>query len=81
MTYEQQLAQINATIEAKRKELGLIMTKAVQSGRTPNDEEEVQIKGLESDIERLELNAARLQTLSKNLNGAKNPTQVKGDTP
>ncbi len=81
MTYEQQLAQINATTEAKRKELGLIMTKAVQSGRTPNDEEEVQIKGLESDIERLELNAARLQTLIKNLNGAKNPTQVKGDTP
>lgn len=39
MTYEQQLTQINATIEAKRKELGAIMTKAVQSGRTPNDEE------------------------------------------
>lgn len=33
MTYAQQLAQIKATRDAKRKEMGEILTKAVKSGQ------------------------------------------------
>ncbi|UXZ04561.1 phage major capsid protein [Moraxella nasicaprae] len=81
MTYAQQLAQIKATIEAKRKEMGEILTKAVKSGRTPNDDEETQIKALEDDIARLEKNAERLQKLIKSVETAPNPTEIGGENP
>lgn len=81
MTYAQQLAQIKATIQAKRKEMGEILTKAVKSGRTPNDDEETQIKALEDDIERLEKNAQRLQKLIKSVETAPNPTEIGGENP
>lgn len=81
MTYAQQLAQIKATIEAKRKQMGEILTQAVKSGRTPNDDEETQIKALEDDIDRLEKNAERLNKLIKSVENAQNPTQIAGDNP
>lgn len=81
MTYAQQLAQIRATLEAKRKEMGEILTKAVKSGRTPNDDEETQIKALEDDIARLEKNARRLQDLIKSVENAPNPTEIGGENP
>lgn len=81
MTYAQQLAQIKATLDAKRKEMGEILTKAVKSGRTPNDDEETQIKALEDDIARLEKNASRLQDLIKSVENAPNPTEIGGENP
>lgn len=81
MTYAQQLAQIKATIDAKRKEMGEILTKAVKNGRTPNDDEEGQIKALEDDIARLEKNASRLQDLIKSVETAPNLTEVGGENP
>lgn len=81
MTYAQQLAQIKATIDAKRKEMGEILTKAVKNGRTPNDDEEGQIKALEDDIARLEKNASRLQDLIKSVETALNPTEIGGENP
>lgn len=81
MTYEQQLAQINATIAAKRKEIGEIMTKSVSNGHTPNDEDEAKIATLEGEIERLEKNAERLQKLIKAVETAQNPTEIGGENP
>lgn len=81
MNYQAQLAQINATIAAKQKQIGEIMTKSVVSGHTPSDDDEVQIKALEDDITRLEKNAQRLQKLIKSVETAPNPTEIGGENP
>lgn len=81
MNYQAQLAQINATITAKQKQIGEIMTKSVVSGHTPSDDDEVQIKALEDDITRLEKNASRLGTLIKAQTLSMTATEVSGDTP
>ena len=36
MTYQEQLARVKATIAAKRKAMGDVMTKAAKEDRTPN---------------------------------------------
>lgn len=81
MNYKAQLAQILATIAAKQKQIGEIMTKSVTSGHTPSDDDEVQIKALEDDITRLEKNAQRLQKLIKSVETAPNPTEIGGKNP
>lgn len=81
MNYKAQLAQINATITAKQKQIGDIMTKSVAGGHTPSDEDESQITALEDDIARLEKNAERLQKLIKSVETAPNPTEIGGETP
>lgn len=81
MNYKAQLAQINATITAKQKQIGDIMTKSVAGGHTPSDEDESQITALEDDITRLKKNAERLKKLIKSVETAPNPTEVAGETP
>lgn len=81
MNYKAQLAQINATIQAKQKQIGEIMTKSVANGHTPSDDDEAQIRALEGDIERLEKNAERLTKLIKSVETAQNPTEIGGETP
>ncbi len=82
MNYKAQLAQILATIQAKQKQIGDIMTKSVASGHTPSDDDETQIKALEDDIERLEKNAERLNKLIKSVEAAAlTMTEVAGENP
>ncbi|WP_049237244.1 phage major capsid protein [Moraxella canis] len=81
MNYKAQLAQILATIQAKQKQIGEIMTKSVASGHTPSDDDEAAIKALETDIDRLEKNAERLTKLIKSVETAPNPTEIGGETP
>lgn len=81
MNYQAQLAQILATIQAKQKQIGEIMTKSVTSGHTPSDDDEVQITVLEGEIARLEKNAERLTKLIKSVETAPNPTEIGGENP
>lgn len=81
MNYAAQLAQINATIAAKQKQIGEMMTKSVASGHTPSDDDESQITALEIDITRLEKNAERLTKLIKSVETAPNPTEIGGQNP
>ncbi|MFB6347844.1 phage major capsid protein [Moraxella sp. ZJ142] len=82
MNYQEQLAKINATIAQKHNDMGNLMTKAASENRTPNDDEEVQIKALEDDIAKLEKNANRLVNLIKAGEMAeKSATVIAGDTP
>lgn len=60
MNWEQQRAQILATIKHKRTEMGQIMTKATGEGRTPNDTEEADIAAIEADLDKLEKNLKRI---------------------
>lgn len=81
MNYQAQLAQINATIAAKQKQIGEMMTKSVTSGHTPSDDDEAQITVLEGEIARLEKNAERLTKLIKSVETAQNPTEIGGENP
>lgn len=81
MNYQAQLAQINATIAAKQKQIGEIMTKSVAGGHTPSDDDEANIGVLENDITRLEKNAERLTKLIKSVETAPNPTEIGGENP
>lgn len=81
MNYKAQLAQILATIAAKQKQIGEIMTKSVTSGHTPSDDDEAQITVLEGEIARLEKNAERLIKLIKSVETAQNPTEIGGENP
>lgn len=82
MTYAEQLAKVKATLAAKRKAMGDIMTKAAkEDGRTPNETEEAEIKEIEGEIKQLEVNAERLQGLIKAVANADNLTPVAGETP
>ncbi|WAJ74566.1 phage major capsid protein [Moraxella bovis] len=81
MNYSKQLAQILATIQAKQKQIGDIMTKSVAGGHTPSDDDEAQITVLEGEIARLEKNAERLQKLIKSVETAPNPTEIGGENP
>lgn len=81
MTYAQQLAQILNTISAKKQQIGDILTHASKSMRTPNDDEERNIKALEDDLTRLEKNADRLKGLIKSVEDAKDKTEIAGQNP
>lgn len=82
MTYEQQLAAIKATIAAKQKELGGVMTKSASEKRTLNDQEEAQAKAVEGDIAKLEKNAERVERLiaAQQKAVADDATPVAGET-
>ncbi|MDO4450280.1 MAG: hypothetical protein Q4B79_04895 [Moraxella sp.] len=81
MNYKAQLAQILATIAAKQKQIGDIMTKSVANGHTPSDDDEATITALEGEIARLEKNAERLQKLIKSVETAPNLTEIGGENP
>lgn len=82
MNYQEQLAKINATIQAKQKQIGEIMTKSVSNGHTPSDEDEATITALEADIDRLEKSAQRLEKLIKSVETATpSLTEVAGENP
>ena len=61
MTWEQQRAQILATINSKKGKMGGILTKAATEKRTTNDDEEAEVKAVEDDIARLETNLVRIE--------------------
>jgi len=61
MTWEQQRAQILATIKSKKGKIGGIITKAATEKRTANDDEEIEVKAVEDDIARLETNLKRVE--------------------
>lgn len=81
MNFQEQLAKVKATIAIKQKQIGDAMTKAAKDNRTVNDDEEAQIKACEDDIEKLEKNAQRLNTLIKAEQMASSATQVAGQNP
>ena len=81
MTYQEQLARVKATLAAKRKAMGDVMTKAAKEDRTPNADENSQIEALEDEIKQLECNEQRLIGLIKSLNAAENLTPVAGENP
>lgn len=61
MNWEQQRAQILATIKSKKGKIAGIMTKAADEGRSPDDAEEDEIATLEAENERLKTNLARVE--------------------
>ena len=80
MTWEQQLAQILATIKSKKDKIGGIITKASKEKRSPNDDEENEIKSAEDDIARLETNLARIKGFIADVaTAADTATPVAGD--
>ncbi len=60
MTWEQQRAQILATIKSKKGKIGGIITKASNEKRSTDDDEDAEIKAVEDDIARLDANLARI---------------------
>ncbi len=81
MNLAEQLKQINATIDAKYAEMEKITTKASKEKRLADEDEEKQITELESDIEALEKNKARIEKMLERAKQAeKNATPVAGAT-
>lgn len=81
MTWEQQRAQILATIKSKKGKIGGILTKAATEKRTTNDEEEAEVKAVEDDIARLEANLARVEGfIADVMLAAENATPAAGDS-
>lgn len=81
MTWEQQRAQILATIKSKKGKIGGILTKAATEKRTTNDDEEAEVKAVEDDIVRLEANLARVEGfIADVLIAAENATPAAGDS-
>lgn len=81
MTWEQQRAQILATIKSKKGKIGGILTKAATEKRTTNDDEEAEVKAVEDDIARLEANLARVKGfIADVLIAAENATPAAGDS-
>lgn len=77
-----QLAAVLATIAAKQKSMGTIMTKAHDEKRTPNETEETEIQAIEGDLEKLEKNANRLRGLIKATEEAESTlTPIAGENP
>lgn len=82
MTWEQQRAQILATIKSKKGKIGGILTKAATEKRTTNDDEEAEVKAVEDDIARLEANLARVEGfIADVLIAAENATPAAGANP
>lgn len=80
MTWEQQRAQILATIKSKKGKIGDILTKAATEKRTTNDDEEAEVKAVEDDIARLEANLARVEGFIADVKlAAENATPAAGN--
>lgn len=80
MTWEQQRAQILATIKSKKGKIGGILTKAATEKRTTNDDEEAEVKAVEDDIDRLEANLARVEGFIADVKlASENATPAAGD--
>lgn len=81
MNWEQQRAQILATIKSKKGKIGSIITKAANEKRTTNDDEEDEIKAVEDDIARLETNLARVESFIADVKlAAENATPAAGES-
>lgn len=61
MNWEQQRAQILATIKSKKGKIHGVMTKAAGENRTINDAEEADVAATEAELEKLEKNLARVE--------------------
>lgn len=82
MTWEQQRAQILATIKSKKGKIGGIITKAATEKRTTSDDEEAEVKAVEDDIARLETNLARVEGFIADVaTAAANATPAAGEDP
>lgn len=82
MNWEQQRAQILATIKSKKGKIAGIITKAADDGRTPDDAEETDVAALEAEIERLKTNLARVEGFIDDAKTAiTDATPAAGDNP
>ena len=81
MPWEQQRAQILATIKSKKGKIGGILTKAANEKRTTDDAEEAEVKAVEDDIARLEANLARVEGFIADVaTAAANATPAAGES-
>lgn len=81
MPWEQQRAQILATIKSKKGKIQGILTKAATEKRTTDDAEEAEIKAVEDDIARLDANLARVEGfISDVATAAANATPAAGES-
>ncbi len=82
MKLAEQLKQIIATIDAKYAEMEKITTKASKEKRLADEDEEKQITELESDIQALEKNKARIEKMIERAKQAeKTAKEIKGTNP
>lgn len=81
MNWEEQRAQILATIAKKKGVMQTIMTKAATEKRSTSDDEENQVKAVEDDVVRLEANLARIDGFIADMAAAATAaTPVAGDS-
>lgn len=82
MNWEQQRAQILATIKSKKGQIETIMTKAATNNRSTSTMEESDIEALESDIAKLEKNLKRIEGIIADTEEAKKSANpVAGQNP
>lgn len=82
MNWEQQRAQILATIKSKKGQIKTIMTKAATDNRSTSTMEESDIEALESDIAKLEKNLKRIEGIIADTEEAKKSANpVAGQNP
>lgn len=76
------LKQLLDALAQKNAEKQGIVTKALDAGQTPNEEEEKQIEGIDAEIATLEKNIARVKDMIKQTeSAATTATPVAGDDP
>ena len=76
------LKQLLDALAQKNAEKQGIVTKALDAGQTPNEEEEKQIEGIDAEIATLEKNIARVKEMIKQAEEAgENGTPVAGGSP
>ncbi|WLT02920.1 phage major capsid protein [Snodgrassella alvi] len=81
MIVEQQIKLVQSKLTETQETIAKILTSAVNKGLTPSEEEETQIKTLESQSEVLEKNLNRLKKIQKNIDeNVKTATIAKGKT-
>jgi len=81
MTLQEQINKIKETIKDTQKKMSGIMEKSLKDGKTPEGDDEENIKGYEAQIVNLELNLKRLEGLQKSqADWADNTTPAAGQT-
>ena len=79
MTIEEQIKRVQATIKEKQTEMSVLLAQAIEKDATPNEEQEEAIKGLEAEINVLNINLKRLEGLfAASKKAAQSATVVKG---
>ncbi|WP_111891600.1 phage major capsid protein [Acinetobacter sp. MB5] len=76
------LKQLLDALAAKQAEKQVIVTKALDGGQTPNDDEEKQIEAIDAEIATIQKNIDRVQDMIKQAEqAAKTATPVAGENP